>query len=108
MATQSNRTAASLSSESPTTTKRPKAASSNGTFSSYFQNAYRQVERAIERNPKTSMLVPFAIGIGAGLAIGMALAGSTRSRQDDAWFGRQFMDSLAERLPASIGQKLHS
>lgn len=80
----------------------------NGRFRNYFQDAYQSIETTVQKHPAASMLVPFALGIGAGLLIGLSVGPAVSKKRDDEWFGRRLIDSLAERLPDALGQRLKS
>lgn len=84
------------------------AKEANPSENGFYQQTLRRAERSVDRNPKASMLVPLALGLGAGLLIGFVSSGSNRRRDSDEWFSRRTLDRLVERLPDALGKHLHS
>lgn len=74
---------------------------------------YRRVEGTIARNPASSVLIGFGLGVGVGALLGLAL-----TRRESSWSPRYLGESmrdlpdrmrhLASRVPQSIRQGMHA
>jgi hypothetical protein len=68
---------------------------------------YHDVEEMIGRNPASSVLMVFGLGLGVGLWLGSALVEAERARRaHSATFtekvGRQVLEAIAGVMPESI------
>lgn len=76
----------------------------NGTF----QRSMKEAKRYAAENPKTSLLVPLALGVGTGLLLTLLSGKSASKKSRDEWSARRLLDSLSEQLPDVLGKRLHS
>lgn len=79
----------------------------------YLGRSYQQAEQLVVRNPMSSFLTMFGVGLGLGLLISMAIPGRQRSfselstTEKAQWMGRQVRDTLTGMVPERLSRGLH-
>jgi hypothetical protein len=78
-------------------------------MSSVWEEASSAPREWMEEHPLPSTLVSFGIGIGIGVIIGHALAGSSRHEAESSTmekFGRQAFEALRGSIPEALSRHL--
>lgn len=78
----------------------------------YFGRRYQQAEELVVRNPMSSFLTVFGVGIGLGLLVSLAIPMRQRSFSELStpekaqWIGRRMRDTLTGMVPERLSRSL--
>jgi hypothetical protein len=80
----------------------------------YVSRGYEQAEELVIRNPMSSVLVAFTVGLGVGLWLSVGFMGTQRSLHELSTsekaqrLGRRMLDAMSRMVPESISGRIQS